>query len=103
MTEIDGKLIGRLKDVIDYYHKTRGKWILPTRVRFYHRKGLLEGCIEGRSKGGHFYFDLRKTALRLDRIFAYKEFNRMSLAEIRLAIVGKMKDEDFIIQRKGEV
>jgi len=103
MKKVDGVVIGRVSDLIKFYHKTRGVWLLPTRIRFWREKGLLEGCIAGESKGHHFYFDIYKTAIRLDRIFAYKKFNRLSLAEIRLEIIGKMNDEDFIVSRKGEV
>ncbi len=103
MRRVDGVVIGRVNELIKFYHKTRGVWLLPTRIRFWREKGLLEGCIVGESKGHHFYFDIYKTAIRLDRIFAYKKFNRLSLAEIRLAIIGKMNDEEFMISRKGEV
>ena len=101
MKEIGGKKVGRVEDVIKYYYQTRGVWLLPTKIRFWREKGLLERCVFRVSKGHHFYFDIVKTAIRIDRIFAYKKFNRLSNAEIKQAILGKLEDEDYIIARKG--
>ena len=101
MRKIDGELIGRANNVIKEYYRTRKIRLLPTRIRFWHSKGLFEGCVAGRTKGGHFLYYVNRMMIRLDRIFAYQKINRMSLAEIRLEIIGKMNDEDYFFQQRG--
>jgi len=101
MKRIDGELVGRVNDVIKEYYRTRKVRILPTRIAFWHRKGLLEGCIAGRTKGGHFLFYVNRMMIRLDRIFAYQKINRMSLAEIRRIILQKLDDEDYFLAQRG--
>ena len=102
MKKIDGELVGTSKDVIREYYKTRGIRIFPTRISFWRRKGLFEGCIAGRTKGGFYLYKINRMMIRMDRIFAYKKLNGMKLAEIRLIILQKMDDEDyFLLQRRG--
>lgn len=101
MKKIDGELVGTSKDVIREYYKTRGVRIFPTRISFWRRKGLFEGCIAGRTKGGFYLYYVYRTMIRIDRVFAYKKLNRMSLAEIRRIILQKMDDEDYFLQQRG--
>ncbi len=98
----DNILVGRQSDVIRYYFKTRGIKLLPTSIRFWREKGLLEGCIYKWSKGHRVFYDVVKTALRIDTIYAFRKYNRLTIAEIRTEIQNRLNKEDYErIQKNG--
>jgi len=103
MRRIEGKRVGRANDVIKEYYKLREKRILPTRIRYWRERGLLKGCIVGRTKGNQFLYDVDRTIRRLDTIFVYKDAYRLKLGEIYKIIIGRLKDEDYYTAQRGEV
>jgi len=100
MKEIDGIKVGRSIDVIKYYAQTRKIHLLPTRIRFWREKGLFEGCIYKRSRGNRYFYDVVKTALRIDTILAYKKYNKLTIPEIRFEIQRRLQNEDYELLRK---
>ncbi len=55
--------------------------ILPSKVRYYVKEGLLEPV--DRTRGGYYLFDREKSLERLKRIEELKSKKRLSLPEIR--------------------
>lgn len=89
---IENKRVGKVEVVLRRYAKARGIQIAPSKIYYWRKHNLLDDCIKGKTSGGVFVYDVLKTIKRIDEILLLKKA-RLSIAEIRRTIKGRIEDE----------